>query len=87
MKNVYRLLLAALVVVMIPAAIQAAVGDTGTIILERTFWLGYWDSSVDGSPDLAAEYRVIGDGPDVGAKVKSIHDWGALPAGTRRVMV
>ena len=78
MKDEYRLLLAALVVVMIPTAIQAAVGDTGTVVIERKIWLGYWDSSVDGSPDAAAEYSVIGDGPDIGAKVKSIHDWGAL---------
>ncbi len=78
MKNAYRLLLVALVVAWIPAAAMAAIGDGGTIIVERTFWLGYWDSSVDGSPDLAAEYRVVGDGPDLGVKLNTIHEWGAI---------
>ena len=78
MKNVNRLLLVVLVLAWVPAATMAAIGDGGTIIVERTFWLGYWDSSVDGSPDLAAEYRVIGDGPDVGVKLKTIHEKGAI---------
>jgi len=47
MKTTNRLLLVALVVALVPAATMAAIADT--IIVERTFWLGYWDSSVDGS--------------------------------------
>ena len=76
MNNAYRLLLAVLVLALLPAALLAQDDDEATT--SGKVMVGYWDSSVDGSPDLAAEYSRLGNGPDVRLFLDSIQDWGAV---------
>lgn len=51
----------------------AAEGDVDTSVE-----VGYFDTSTDGSPDMAAEYRDNGDGVTGVATVASHQDWGSL---------
>jgi hypothetical protein len=51
----------------------AAEGDADTSVE-----IGYFDTSTDGSPDMAAEYRDTGDGVTGVATVSSHQDWGSL---------
>jgi hypothetical protein len=51
----------------------AAEGDVDTSVE-----IGYFDTSTDGSPDMAAEYRDTGSGVTGVATVASHQDWGSL---------
>jgi hypothetical protein len=52
---------------------QYASGDT-----ESSVELGGYNGSIDGSPDMAAEYYDVDSGATVNAKVATHQDWGSL---------
>ena len=76
MKAMSRWMLALLLVVGLPlVALAEEEEDKATHAAAE---IGYWDASVDGSPDVAAEYEPVEGGPEVRVKVDTVKDGGSI---------
>jgi hypothetical protein len=75
MRTVNRLLLTVLLVALLPAAVLAQDGGSET---QGDVELGGWNASIDGSPDVVAEYLVTAGGPEIRANTDSILHWGVI---------
>jgi hypothetical protein len=76
MKTLTHLVLAALLAAL-PLAVAADDGDT-TVETEGFVEVGALFTDVEDSPDMAAEYYTIEDGPTGKIKLNTYQNWGAL---------